>query len=147
MKRLMLKNKDDLYIEVNSFGFVLLLDKNKKYNLMHPEFLNFFKEDYPLTEEDYQANQEAVEKLLRENKEAFPVLPDHLKQYFFKGVYRDVGSKVVRCSDKKLRRCKAVKFDFKFNGNPYSELFYIDKRLTVPAILGVISYKRITERK
>ena len=108
-----------------------------KHNLINPDFLKFFKEEYPAIEEEYQANQMAVEKLMRESEDAFPILPEPLKLYHFKGVYREVGCKVVKCSDNKLRRCKAIKFNFEHEGHPYSELFFVDKSVEEDyAILG-----------
>ena len=129
--------KDKIFIQVKSIGFTFLLDKKMKHNLINPDFLNFFKEEYPATEEEYQANQMAVEKLMRESEDAFPILPEHLKIYHFKGVYREVGHKVVKCSDNKLRRCKAIKFNFEYERHPYSELFFVDKSVEEDcAILG-----------
>lgn len=52
-----------------------------KHNLINPVFLGFFKEEYPTTDEEYQTNQMAVEKLMKESEEAFPILPEHLKTY------------------------------------------------------------------
>lgn len=135
----MTKRKDEVevFIQLRRIGFTFLLDKRMKHNLMNPCFLNFFKEEYPATDEEYQANQIAVEKLMKESEEAFPILPEHLKFYFFKDVYKEVGYGVVRCSDDKLRRCKAVKFNFEFEGHSYSELFFIDKSFEeYNAILG-----------
>lgn len=91
--------KKELYIHIKDIGFAFLLDNKMKHNLINPDFLNFFKEEYPATEEEYQANQMAVEKLMRESEDAFPILPEPLKLYHFKGVYREVGYKVVKCSD------------------------------------------------
>lgn len=68
----------------------------------------------------------AINKLMRESEDAFPILPKHLKTYHFKDVYEEVGYKVVKCSDNKLRKCKAIKFNFEYEGHLYSELFCID---------------------
>lgn len=131
------KELNSIYFEIRGLGFTFLLDKRMKHNLINPVFLNFFKEEYPATEEEYQANQMAVKKLMRESEDAFPILPEHLKTYHFKGVYREVGYKVVKCSDNKLRRCKAIKFNFEHEGHPYSELFFVDKSVEESyAILG-----------
>lgn len=114
---------------------------------MNPDFLDFFKEEYPATEEEYQANQMAVEKLMRESEVAFSILPEPLKIYLFKGVYEEVGYKVVKCSDNKLRRCKAIKFNFKHEGHPYSEIFYIDKSVEEDcAILGSTFWRNLVSR-
>jgi len=132
-----MRNKSEILIQIKGIGFTFLLDKKMKHNLINPTFLSFFKEEYPATEEKYQANQIAVKKLMRESEDAFPILPEHLKTYHFKGVYREVGYKMVKCSDNKLRRCKAIKFNFEHEGHLYSELFFIDKRFEEGcAILG-----------
>lgn len=127
----MTKRKDEVevFIQLRRIGFTFLLDKSMKHNLMNPCFLNFFKEEYPATDEEYQANQIAVEKLMKESEEAFPILPENLKAYHFKDVYNEVGYGVVRCSDGKLRRCKTIKFNFEHEGHSYSELFFIDNSL------------------
>lgn len=139
-----MQDKRSLFIRIKGIGFAFLLDNKMKHNLINPDFLNFFKEEYPATEEEYQANQMAVEKLMKESKEVFPVLPEPLKAYYFKGVYRKVGYKVVKCSDNKLRRCKAIKFNFEHEGHPYSELFFIDKSVEeIYAILGSTFWSKL----
>ncbi|WP_373136307.1 hypothetical protein [Bacteroides sp. HPS0048] len=138
------KELNSIYVEIKGLGFTFLLDKRMKHNLINPVFLNFFKEEYPVTEEEYQANQIAVEKLMKESKEVFPVLPEHLKAYYFRDVYKEVDYGVVRCSDNKLRRCKAIKFNFEHEGHPYSELFFIDKSVEEDyAILGSTFWSRL----
>ena len=130
-----------LCVQVKELSFTLLLDKKFKYSLISPIFLGLFKEKYPITDEEYLNNQMAVKKLMRESEDAFPILPEHLKTYHFKGVYREVGYKVVKCSDNKLRRCKAIKFNFEHEGHPYSEIFYIDKSLLGTAILSFCIFR------
>lgn len=127
---------NEISIQVKNMGFTFHFDKRMKHNLICPDFLAFFKEEYPPTEEEYQANQLAVEKLVKESKEAFPILPGHLKYYHFKGVLKRVGYGVVRCSDNVFRRCNSVKFNFEYEKqsshpqmHPYSGLFFIDKSL------------------
>lgn len=125
------------FIQVKGLSFALLLENNFKYSLINPSFLSFFKEEYPTNNEEYKANQIAVEKLMKESKEAFPILPEHLKAYHFKDVYKKVSCGIVRCSDGNFRRCKAIKFNFEYEGHTYSELFFIDKSLKEHnAILG-----------
>ena len=129
-----------IFIQVRGLGFTFLLDNKMKHNLINPDFLSFFKEKYPPTEEEYQANQMAVEKIMRESGDAFPILPENLKQYFFKDVYKKAGCKVVRCSDNKLKQCKAVIFNFEYKGETYSELFFIDESLfSKPKINAILS--------
>lgn len=131
------KNEMEVFIQVRDLGFTFLLNKRMKHNLIDPVFLSFFKEENPATDEEYQANQIAVEKLMRESEEAFPILPEHLKVYHFKNVYQEAGCEIVRCSDGKFRKCKAVKFNFEHEEQSYSELFFIDKSIKEHnAILG-----------
>lgn len=138
------KDEIEIFIQVKGLGFTFCFDNKMKHNLINSDFLNFFKEKYPATEEEYQANQVAINKLMRESEDAFPILPDSLKIYHFKGVYRKVGHKVVKCSDNKLRRCKTIKFNFEYNGHLYSELFFVDKSVEGDyAILGSIFWSRL----
>lgn len=126
----------ELFITVKGIGFTIFQDRTRKHNLISPAFLSFFKEDNPPNEEDYQANQRAVEAIVRNSKEAFPVLPPHLKMYCFKDVFKVVGHGITRCSDNKLRWCRTVLFSFEYNCQTYKQLFYIDKSLCVTAVLG-----------
>ncbi len=136
-----------LCVQVKELSFTLLLDKKFKYSLISPIFLGLFKEKYPITDEEYLNNQMAVKKLMRESEDAFPILPEHLKTYHFKGVYREVGYKVVKCSDNKLRMCKAIKFNFEHEGHPYSEIFYIDKSLLGTAILSFSFWSKFDDKQ
>lgn len=52
-----------IFIQIRGLGFTFLLDNKMKYNLVSPDFLNFFKEKYPATKEECQANQMAVKEL------------------------------------------------------------------------------------
>ena len=74
----------ELFITVKGIGFTIFQDRTRKHNLISPAFLSFFKEDYPPSEDEYLTNQRAVETIVRNSKEAFPVLPPHLKMYCFK---------------------------------------------------------------
>ena len=138
-----------IFIQVRGFGVTCLLDNKIMHNFINPDFLNFFKEEYPATKEEYQTNQMNVMKLIKESKDAFPILPKHLKTYHFKDVYEEVGYKVVKCSDNKQRKCKAIKFNFEYEGHLYSELFYINQsqsigtsKKQISAILGVDFLKK-----
>ncbi len=126
----------ELFITVIGIGFKIFQDGTRTHNLISPAFLSFFKEDYPTGEEEYQANQRAVETIVRNSKEAFSVLSPHLKIYCFKDVFKVVGRGIARCSDNKLRWCRTVEFSFEYNYQSYKQLFYIDKSLCVTAVLG-----------
>ena len=126
----------ELFITVKGIGFTIFQDRTRKHNLISPAFLSFFKEDYPTSEDEYLTNQRAVETIVRNSEEAFPVLPPHLKIYCFKDVFKVVGHGIARCSDTKLRWCRTVQFSFEYNCQTYKQLFYIDKSLCVTAVLG-----------
>lgn len=126
----------ELFITVKGIGFTIFQDRTRKHNLISPAFLSFFREDYPPSEEEYLDNQRAVETIVRNSKEAFPVLPPHLKRYCFKDVFNVVGHGITRCSDNKLRWYRTIQFSFEYNCQTYKQLFYIDKSLRVTAVLG-----------
>ena len=126
----------ELFITVKGIGFTIFQDRTRKHNLISPAFLSFFKEDYPTSEDEYLTNQRAVETIVRNSEEAFPVLPPHLKIYCFKDVFKVVGHGIARCSDNKLRWCRTIQFNFEYSGQTYKQLFYIDKSLCVTAVLG-----------
>lgn len=127
---------NELFITIRRIGITVWQDKTREQNLISPALLSFFHEDYPPTEEEYNANQKAVEEFLKTCKDAFPILPPPLKMYHFKGVYTITGHGAAKCSDNKLRWCRTVLFNFEYNNQAYQELFYLDKTLSVPAILG-----------
>lgn len=124
----------ELFITVKGIGFTIFQDRTREHNLISPAFLSFFR--YPPSKKEYLDNQRAVEAIVRNSKEAFPVLPPHLKMYCFKSVFKVVGHGITRCSDNKLRWCRTIQFSFEYNGQTYKQLFYIDKSLCVTAVLG-----------
>lgn len=128
---------EELFITVKGIGFTIFQDRTREHNLISPAFLSFFR--YPPSKKEYLDNQRAVEAIVRNSKEAFPVLPPHLKMYCFKDVFKVVGHGITRCSDNKLRWCRTVQFSFEYNGQTYKQLFYIDKSLCVTAVLGKYS--------
>ncbi len=79
---------EELFITVKGIGFTIFQDRTRKQNLISSAFLSFFKEDYPPSEDESLDNQKVVETIGRNSKEAFPVLPPHLKMYCFKDILR-----------------------------------------------------------
>lgn len=129
--------EDEIFITVKNIGFAFRINKRIASNFINPYFLDFFKEDYPPTKEEYLANQKAVEKIIAESEDAFPILPDGLKEYCYYGVIRYLGKRVVICEDKKFRILPVVKFSFNYKDKLFSEIFYVDKRVKQDcAILG-----------
>lgn len=131
--------RKEIFVQVKGFGFTFHTDSTYRHNLMSPPFLSFFKEDYSQTD-SLRDNQSAVEQFYSQSKEAFPTLPDNLHHFSFVDVYKPVGKKLIKCSDNKIRICKAIKFSFQINEKLYSNVFYLDKSLWhtkhVYALLG-----------
>ena len=136
-----MKNKAKILIQVKDVGFTFLLDKRMKHNLISPTFLAFFKTD---KQRDLLWNNdiEAVSTKSEYNS-SLPFLPSYVNSISLEDTFHYVGKKVVWCSDKKFRECKAVKFNFEYEGHPYSELFFIDKSVEEDyAILGSIFWSK-----
>lgn len=121
-------NKEETFITTKGIGFTFLYDRKSSHNLMSPAFLSFFKGDYSSVK-SLEENQKAVKEIFANSKEAFPVLPDHLHYFPFAGVYKEVGNNIIRCSDNKFRKCKAIRFTFQLDGKDNTKLFYIDNSL------------------
>lgn len=147
-----MKANNEIFIQVRNIDFAFLIDEKRKRNLICPSFLAFFKEDYPPTIEEFEANQKAVKEYQKATGDYFG-LPEPLKYYHFHGVMKEVGSEIVRCSNNKIKRCKAFKFCFEYEGNTFSELFFLDKSMKEYyckgickcAILGSKSYSKLME--
>ena len=136
-----MKNKAKILIQVKDVGFTFLLDKRMKHNLISPTFLAFFKID---KQRDSLLNNgiEAVSTKPEYNN-SLPFLPAYVDSISLEDTFHYVGKKVVWCSDNKFRECKAVKFNFEYEGHPYSELFFIDKSVEEDyAILGSIFWSK-----
>ena len=136
-----MKNKAKILIQVKDVGFTFLLDKRMKHNLISPTFLAFFKTD---KQRDLLWNNdiEAVSTKSEYNS-SLPFLPSYVNSISLEDTFHYVGKKGVWCSDNKFRECKAVKFNFEYEGHPYSELFFIDKSVEEDyAILGSIFWSK-----
>ncbi|EIY29741.1 hypothetical protein HMPREF1062_03086 [Bacteroides cellulosilyticus CL02T12C19] len=130
-----MKNKAKILIQVKDVGFTFLLDKRMKHNLISPTFLAFFKIG---KQRDSLLNNDIGEVNIKpEYNNSFPFLLSYVDSISLEDTFHYVGKKVVWCSDNKFRECKAVKFNFEYEGHPYSELFFIDKSVEEDyAILG-----------
>ena len=130
-----MKNKAKILIQVKGLGFTFLLDKRMKHNLISPTFLAFFKTD---KQRDSLLNNGIGEVNVKPKyNPSLPFLPAYVDSISLEDIFHYVGKKVVWCSDNQFRECKAVKFNFKYEGHPYSELFFIDKSVEEDyAILG-----------
>ena len=130
-----MKNKAKILIQVKDVGFTFLLDKRMKHNLISPTFLAFFKIG---KQRDSLLNNDIGEVNIKpEYNNSFPFLLSYVDSISLEDTFHYVGKKVVWCSDNKFRECKAVKFNFEYEGHPYSELFCIDKSVEEDyAILG-----------
>ena len=130
-----MKNKAKILIQVKDVGFTFLLDKRMKHILISPTFLAFFKIG---KQRDSLLNNDIGEVNIKpEYNNSFPFLLSYVDSISLEDTFHYVGKKVVWCSDNKFRECKAVKFNFEYEGHPYSELFFIDKSVEEDyAILG-----------
>ena len=126
---------NNIYVHVKSLGFTFLLDKRMKHNLINPIFLAFFKTD---KQRDSLLNNGIGKVNVKpEYNNSLPFLPSYVNSISLEDTFHYVGKKVVWCSDNKFRECKAVKFNFEYEGHSYSELFFIDKSVEEDyAILG-----------
>ncbi len=126
---------NNIYVHVKSLGFTFLLDKRMKHNLINPIFLAFFKTD---KQRDSLLNNGIGEVNVKpEYNNSLPFLSAYVDSISLEDTFHYVGKKVVWCSDNKFRECKAVKFNFEYEGHSYSELFFIDKSVEEDyAILG-----------
>jgi hypothetical protein len=126
---------NNIYVHVRGLGFTFLLDKRMKHNLISPTFLAFFKID---KQRDSLLNNDIGEVNIKpEYNSSLPFLPSYVNSISLEDTFHYVGKKVVWCSDNKFRECKAVKFNFEYEGHSYSELFFIDKSVEEDyAILG-----------
>lgn len=126
---------NNIYVHVRGLGFTFLLDKRIKHNLISPTFLAFFKTD---KQEDSLLNNDIGEVSTKpEYNNSLPFLPSYVDSISLEDTFHYVGKKIVWCSDNKFRECKAIKFNFEYEGHPYSELFFIDKSIEEDyAILG-----------
>ena len=137
-----MKNKAKILIQVKDVGFTFLLDKRMKHNLISPTFLAFFKIG---KQRDSLLNNDIGEVNIKpEYNNSFPFLLSYVDSISLEDTFHYVGKKVVWCSDNKFRECKAVKFNFEYEGHPYSELFFIDKSVEEDyAILGSTFWSRL----
>ena len=118
----------EIFVHVKGLGFVSHYDEKSRHNLMSPAFLSFFKEDYSSIA-SLEDNQREIEEIHSHSKDAFPLLPDHLHYFPFTGVYKECGSRVIRCRDNKFRKCKAIRFSFQIDNKPFTKVFYLDGSL------------------
>lgn len=133
---------NNIYVHVKSLGFTFLLDKRMKHNLINPIFLAFFKTD---KQRDSLLNNGIGKVNVKpEYNNSLPFLSAYVDSISLEDTFHYVGKKVVWCSDNKFRECKAVKFNFEYEGHSYSELFFIDKSVEEDyAILGSTFWSRL----
>lgn len=137
-----MKQEYEIFIQVKSIGFTLLLDKRMKHNLISPAFMTFFnlrkRQMYSFPENDIrEVNTKPAYNHLQ------PFLPGYVDSISTNDVFHYVGKKVGRCKDNKLRICKVFRFGFEYKGYTFSFPFLLDKSLDKPAILGKESLNHI----
>ena len=128
--------KDEIFIKVKGIGFVFLLDKRMKHNLISPAFLAFFdfgkRPMYSLPESNIREVN---------TNTSFLTYLCIINSISTNDVFHYVGKKVGLCKDNKLKKCKAVKFKFEYEGCPYTMLFFVDKGPVGQQICGIINGK------
>lgn len=136
------KDEIEVFIQVKSLGFTFLLDKRMKHNLISSTFLAVFRIG---KQRDSLLNNGIGEVNIKpEYNNSFPFLPAYVDSISLEDTFHYVGKKIVWCSDNKFRECKAIKFNFEYEGHPYSELFFIDKSVEEDyAILGSTFWSRL----
>ena len=136
-----MRNKAKILIQVKGLGFTFLLDKRMKHNLISPTFLAFFKLG---KQRDSLLNSDIEVVSTKPEYNSLPFLPSYVDSISLEDTFHYVGKKIVWCSDNKFRECKAVKFNFEYEGHPYFELFFIDKSVEEDyAILGSTFWSRL----
>jgi len=136
-----MRNKAKILIQVKGLGFTFLLDKRMKHNLISPTFLAFFKIG---KQRDSLLNNDIEAVSTKPEYNSLPFLPSYIDSISLEDTFHYVGKKIVWCSDNKFRECKAVKFNFEYEGHPYSELFFVDKSVEEDyAILGSTFWSRL----
>lgn len=123
-----MNNQTPIFVNIRQFSFTFLLDKRIKHNLISPTFLAFFKigekQEYSLLN-----NNIGEVSTKPAYNSSLPFLPAYVDSITLEDTFHYVGKKVIRCRDNKFRKCKAVKFNFEYEEQFYSELFFIDKSL------------------
>ena len=137
-----MQDERNLFIQMKGIGFIFLIDKRMKHNLISPAFLAFFhlgeRQMYSLSENNIrEVNTKPAYDNLR------PFLPDYVDSISTNDVFHYVGKNVGRCKDNKLRVCKVFMLGFEYEGCIFSFPFLLDKSLNVPAILGFDSYNKL----
>lgn len=138
------KDKIEVFIQIKGVGFMFLLDKKMKHNLINPALLAFFnigkKQRYPLSENNIE---EVNTKPTYDND--LPFLFDYVNSISLDDIFYYVGKRVGRCQDNKLRVCKVFMLRFEYEGCTFSFPFLLDKSLDEPAILSRESFNHITK--
>ena len=137
-----MQDERNLFIQMKGIGFIFLIDKRMKHNLISPAFLAFFhlgeRQMYSLSENNIR---EVNTKPAYDNFR--PFLPNYVDSISTNDVFHYVGKNVGRCKDNKLRVCKVFMLGFEYEGYTFSFPFLLDKSLNVPAILGFDSYNKL----
>lgn len=137
--------KDEIFIKIKGVGFVFLIDKRMKYNLISPALMSFF---HPRKKQMYSHSENNIGEV--NTKPAYnnllPFLPEYLNSISTNDVFHFVGKKLVKCKDNKLRVCRIFMLEFEYEECTFSFPFFLDKSLNVPAILGFDSYNKLRKK-
>lgn len=118
---------NELYVEVQNFGFCFGVDVMRKRNYVHPAFLSFF-------------NIEATPCHMNTSDEIVPddgiIHLENIEPMNFSDAFLYCGKKLALCNDNKLRICRMYRITFECEDRIQTLLFVVDKSLTVPGLLG-----------
>lgn len=133
---------EEIFIRIKGAGFTFLIDKRLEHNLISPALLSFFYFEKGQThlpsENDIRAKNS---KPTYDNSQ--PFMPEYMNNIGSDGVFHYVGKNVGRCTDNKLRVCRAFMLEFECEGCTFSFPFLLDKSLDKAAILGGESWSHI----
>lgn len=118
---------NELYVEVQNFGFCFGVDVMRKRNYVHPAFLSFF-------------NIEATPCHMNTSDEIVPddgiIHLENIEPMNFSDAFHYCGKKLALCNNNKLRICRMYRITFECEDRIQTLLFVVDKSLTVPGLLG-----------
>lgn len=121
---------DDIFIQVKGIGYVFLLDKRMRHNLISPAFLSFLNIGGNIDDYIKEVN------LRPTDDPSLPFLPEYVYATNTKNILPYVGRQVGKCNDNRLRVCKVFMLEFEYEGKTFSFPFLLDNSLDKAALLG-----------
>lgn len=125
--------EDEIFIKIKGIGFVFLIDKRMKYNLISPALMSFF----------HPAKKGASDPDYMDFVNSLNIQVDSIN---LDDIFHYIGKEIGKCEDNKLRLCKVFMLKFEHEECTFSFPFLLDKSLSVPAILGFDSYNKLRKK-